>query len=609
MKRNRQLTLLLLFLTGCSSGIRKPAATAAQMPDDGAHWEPVVKLRDDTGHFPGTPDRPKPDGGWWVTPIHATLLPDGEALVTGWGRFDFSNCQIHRTRQNGESYLIDPSILTGGNDRTLMITPLDEQPRPGTQDVLYCAGNLTLPDGRVLMVGGARYKNLGDNPGELEYGLNYFRLFDPATRSFSRVEFSPKGSPAKTADMDWYENGMMWYPTETRLPGGKVLVVGGFDRNCGNDGSCYNRDIEIFDPSALATGGTPWSTWLGSNQAPADAYDPGMKDYAHSFLLPRPMPASMGGGRSRDILLMGWAGKFSALSLDSSLTQQDRIYFPQIDAFARPGGAAAWDSSAALVGTGEIMIVGGGANAAAEAQRIDLFNPQTGTWRSRNTGITRHNPATTLLPDGTVLIINGEQGDDTTHAMGDRHQPQIYDPYADQLTNLNSWPDSNPADRGYHSFSLLLKDGRILLGGGMVTLAQVGCERPDLRIFNPPYLSRGPRPRIDPSVDGSTLSLNATMSIAYSGPDPRSDRGVVLMAMGSETHSFDQNQRYIPLDFTIQSSGRLTLRAPNNSTIAPEGEYILYLISDAGVPSEGRLVHLSAPVSLDRLRARRKSMH
>jgi glucose/arabinose dehydrogenase len=45
-----------------------------------------VKLRDDTHHFPGTPNRPKPDGGWWVTPIHATLLSDGQALITGCSR-------------------------------------------------------------------------------------------------------------------------------------------------------------------------------------------------------------------------------------------------------------------------------------------------------------------------------------------------------------------------------------------------------------------------------------------------------------------------------------------------------------------------------------------
>ena len=464
---------------------------SASFADSGT-WEPVIELRDHTEHFPGTPDKPMPDGGWWVTPIHATLLADGKALITGWGRFDMMNCAIHTTRQNGESFLIDPKDVTGGGARTLYINPIDENARPGQLDVLYCAGNVTLRDGRVLYVGGARYQNLGD-PNEQEYGLNYSRLYDPATQSFSQVNYAPQGSPSKDPGMDWYEEGMMWYPTETRLPGGKILVAGGFDRNCA-DSSCMNRDLEIFDPDSLIFNQNPWTTWVSHDQAPQAVYDPGIKDYTHSFLLYQAAPASVGGGMKRDVLLMGWPGKIAELSLDAQTSAETRVYVPQDDSshsFSRPGGAQAWDASAALVGTGEIMIVGGGANARAEAQRIDLYNPQTGTWRSKDTGITRHNPATTLLPDGSVLIVNGEPGDDTANALGDRHSPQIYDPYSDRLTTLAAWPDPNPRDRGYHSFSLLLKDGRILLGGGMVTLAQVGCERPDLRIFNPPYLPKG----------------------------------------------------------------------------------------------------------------------
>ncbi len=324
-------------------------------------------------------------------------------------------------------------------------------------------------------------------------------------------------------------------------------------------------------------------------------YDPGIKDYTHSFLLYQPAPASLGNGIQREVILMGWPGKISELSLNPQTGSGDRVFIPQDDdthSFARPGGGAAWDSSAALVGTGEIMIVGGGSGAKKEAQRIDLYNPQTGTWRSKDMGITRHNPATTLLPDGTVLIVNGEQGDDVANAIGDRHQPQIYNPYTDELTTLGSWPDSNPADRGYHSFSLLLKDGRVLLGGGMVTLAQVGCERPDLRIFNPPYLSQGQKPVIDAAFESTSIKIGSTFDVSYTGAAPRSDRGVVLMALGSETHSFDQNQRYVPLTFASSTPGHVTVTAPANATLAPEGEYLLFFVSAQGVPSEGKLVKI-----------------
>ncbi|HTL10890.1 MAG TPA: galactose oxidase early set domain-containing protein [Bdellovibrionota bacterium] len=558
-------------------------------------WGPVVQLRDRTAHFQGTPEHPMPEGGWWVTPIHATLLGDGKALITGWGRFDFHDCRIHRTRQNGESFLIDPKVVTGGDARTLYLDPINEQARAGTTDVLYCAGNVTLRDGRVLFVGGARYEHLGDKPGELEYGLSYSRLYDPRSGRFERVDFAPQGSPHKGPGMDWYEDGMMWYPTETRLPGGKILVTGGFDKNC-TDATCMNRDVEIFDPDSLVLGESPWTTWVSHDHAPGNVYDPGIKDYTHSILLYQPVPAALGGGVPREVVLMGWPGRMSEVSLNPHTDPAARIFVPKDDghhSFVRPGGAAAWDSSAALVGTGEILVVGGGPGAKAEAQRIDLFNPKTGTWRSKNMGITRHNPAATLLPDGRVLIVNGEPGDDVAGAIGDRHRPQIYDPYTDDLQTLAGWPDPNPADRGYHSFSLLLKDGRILLGGGMVTLAQVGCERPDLRVFNPPYLTAGPRPVLAPQVEGLTIHAGGRFGLEFTGPAPRADRGVALMALGSETHSFDQNQRYVPLTFEQASPSHIWVNGPADTMVAPEGNYVLYLISAQGVPSEGRLVHVA----------------
>lgn len=126
----------------------------------------------------------------------------------------------------------------------------------------------------------------------------------------------------------------------------------------------------------------------------------------------------------------------------------------------------------------------------------------------------------------------------------------------------------------------------------MLTLAQVGCERPDLRIFNPPYLSKGPRPVIDPRLESATIRIGSSFDLVYSGAEPRADRGVALMALGSETHSFDQNQRYVPLVASKTSTGHLSVQAPANSTIAPEGDYLLFVISDQGVPSEARIIHL-----------------
>lgn len=64
------------------------------------------------------------------------------------------------------------------------------------------------------------------------------------------------------------------------------------------------------------------------------------------------------------------------------------------------------------------------------------------------------------------------------------------------------------------------------------------------------------------------------------------------MALGSETHSFDQNQRYVPLEVVSEIEHLLQVKAPADSRIAPEGNYVLYLIGENGVPAAGRLVQV-----------------
>ncbi len=93
-----------------------------------------------------------------------------------------------------------------------------------------------------------------------------------------------------------------------------------------------------------------------------------------------------------------------------------------------------------------------------------MYNPKSNQWRSIDSGISRSTPSTTLLPDGRVLIVNGEYSG-CWDCANQPTTPQIFDPVSGEI-ELGS-PEPQVTYRGYHSISLLLKDGRIYIGGGV----------------------------------------------------------------------------------------------------------------------------------------------
>lgn len=152
--------------------------------------------------------------------------------------------------------------------------------------------------------------------------------------------------------------------------------------------------------------------------------------------------------------------------------------------------------------------------------------------------------------------------------------------------------------RGYHNISLLLKDGRVLIGGGRIYKDgdqgeyRIGCERPELRIFSPPYLFRGPRPEITNISDRKLVLGQSKIVVDFESASVSESEGVVLMALGAETHSFDQNQRRVITQYQELAPGKLEVVAPENSLIAPEGTYNLFLISEKGVPSVAHTIEI-----------------
>ena len=206
-----------------------------------------------------------------------------------------------------------------------------------------------------------------------------------------------------------------------------------------------------------------------------------------------------------------------------------------------------------------------------------------------------------LLPDQTVLVLGGKTGT-KGHSMKDSmktnghlsnmHDPGsvLHDPHAvlepelyDPLTK--KWYSMAPmkVDRLYHANAILLADGRVMTAG----------SNPDRRVnelrielYRPAYFFKGERPTI--SNIPKTISYGREFEIETAGTEDIKSVGLIRPSV--TTHCVNTEQRYVGLEFTRKNSILLSSRVTLNRNIAPPGYYMLFLVSQNGVPSIGRFI-------------------
>jgi hypothetical protein len=124
----------------------------------------------------------------------------------------------------------------------------------------------------------------------------------------------------------------------------------------------------------------------------------------------------------------------------------------------------------------------------------------------------------------------------------------------------------------------------VLSGGNPVQ----GTFETSIEIYKPPYFY---------NADGTLAtrpSLTATpASVTYGQTFSATTNGniasVVLIRESAATHAFDMSQREIGLNFAVNGT-TIGIAAPPNSTIAPAGPYLLFLVDKNGVPSIGQVI-------------------
>jgi Domain of unknown function (DUF1929)/Fibronectin type III domain/Glyoxal oxidase N-terminus len=397
---------------------------------------------------------------------------------------------------------------------------------------VFCDGGASLPDGRVLVVGG--YGGL--TTGQL--GIVDTNIFDPATNSWTRV-----------ADM----HRPRWYPTVTELADGRYVAISGNDTT-----STHWADTpEVYDP-----GTNSWT--LLSNVSTPQVHE---TEYPFSYLLP--------------------TGKVFTIGPD-----EDNSFLLEVDnqTWTPVGGASGvHNGSSVMYRPGKVLYSGGGTDVNASgpaynpAAVIDLTAtaPAWQTVAPMNYARVYH--TLTMLPDGKVLAVGGNTNTDQGIVTSGVLQTEIWDPDSKVWTVGASMA----AARNYHSTALLMPDGRVLVAGGGHPYGQGDAGQYSAQYYSPPYLFNGARPTISSASAGATYGG----TISVSTPDAASISAVNLVSLGADTHQMDMNQHFVPLNFSTSGS-TLTVQAPSAPQLAPPGYYMLFILNNKGVPSVASMVQL-----------------
>jgi hypothetical protein len=400
---------------------------------------------------------------------------------------------------------------------------------------LFCSGHAFLPDGRLLIAGGI--VGLSDSVGPRES-----TFFDPVTETFSPGPLMSQGR---------------YYPSTTTLPDGRVLVMAGVT-TCG---TCIADRPEVYDPAT--------NTWTDM----ADSARTTIRFYPHNYVLPdgRVLAAAHGDVAAPTTVL--------DLTTQTWSTVDSRITDAHSSAMYLPGkvvkcGTATQDNE--------------GHPAAATTYVLDMTQPSPQWQAVAPMAFPRSFHNMTVLPDGQVLVTGGSTTTDRANYAAAVYAAELWSP----TTQTWSTMSFAASPRLYHSTALLLPDATVLVAGGG---RRNGRSQPDpqdqqnAEIFSPPYLFKGPRP----SISSAPGLLTYGTSFTVDTPDASRIARVSLIALGSVTHAFNENQRFVPLTFTAGTSS-LTVQAPASGNIAPPGPYMLFLVDDVGVPSLATMVRVAA---------------
>ena len=470
-----------------------------------------------------------PQMAWPVIPIHAALQPNGHLITYG--------TPLNRAEQGGLVY-DDWNPALGTADAGHTLTPSMEAYNA------FCNALQTLPDGRVLMVGGN--------------STNSTMYFD---------------ARAGAESMGPGLNRSRWYASVMRLTDDRILVLGG--------GNFYNTGafLKPDDNSGVATtpeigdGRGAWTLLSGADSATAFGARDNRWWYPRAFNAPDGTVFGVSGNQMWRLSAAG-AGSVTSLGVIPS--------------------AIGVSGAAVMYAPGKILLAGGGqafnedrVTATNAATTLDIRRAKPVVTRVRPMANRRNWLTLTVLPTGEVLANGGTIVGTEAGAGNAVYAAEIWNPAT------GTWRTAASAKRirTYHSTSVLLPSGAVFTGGGGVPGPE---DNLNAEIYYPPSLfTRNPatgavawasRPTIT-SLSGS-LAWGGTIHLGLG--DARTIGSVSLISAGKVSHSVNQDQRRIPLTFT-QNGAEVTAVDFSEGMLAearrkPGAEALRFIAHDLHTP-------------------------
>ncbi|MCE3214602.1 hypothetical protein HAX54_052855 [Datura stramonium] len=516
-------------------------------------------------------------GGKWdllmsnigISAMHMQLLNNDRVVMYDRTDFGASNISLPngkcRNNPNDLALKVDCTAHSVEYDvSTNSIRPLM------VQTDVWCSSGSAMSDGSLVQTGGF-------NDGE-----NVVRIFKTCSRNSSTC--------------DWKEIGdaliqRRWYATNHLLPDGSQIIIGGRD--------AFSYEFYPKTPSTNNVFSLPFLQQTNDPRQENNLYPfvflnvdgnlfifannrAVLFDYTKNKIV-KTYP-QIPGGDPRNYPSTGSAVLLPLKNLQTQTIQAEVLVC---------GGAPRGSYLSARRGNflGALNTCG----------RITITDPDP-QWTMETMPLARTMGDMIILPNGDVLIVNGAAAGTAGWELGRSPilNPVIYRPNNPSDSRFEVQNQST-IPRMYHSTSVLLRDGRILVGGSNphVRYNFTGVLFPtelSLQAFSPSYLdkeSANLRPRIISPTSRRKIKYGGRISIRFTVPGSikRELVKVTMIAPGFNTHSFTMNQRML-----VVSSGNVTQVGtstykinsifPNSNNLAPAGYYILFVVHQ-DIPSEG----------------------